>query len=51
MKCNVCKAEMELWQNTIIDGKLVKRYRCPICENEQAEIIDQKRLAKDDKKE
>jgi hypothetical protein len=38
MKCNVCKQEMELWQSTIIDGQLIKRYRCT-CGNEQAEIV------------
>lgn len=39
MKCSVCKSEMELWQQTIIDGKLIKRYRCA-CGNEQAEIVE-----------
>jgi len=42
MKCKVCKAEMELWQNTLVEGKLIKRYRCG-CGNEQAEIIDQEK--------
>jgi hypothetical protein len=48
MKCK-CGLEMELWQNTLIEGKLVKRYRC-VCGNEEsAEIIGREKPKEDTK--
>jgi hypothetical protein len=41
MKCK-CGLEMELWQSSLYEGNLVKRWRC-VCGNEQSEFIDQKK--------
>jgi hypothetical protein len=42
MKCK-CGLEMELWQSTHMQGKLVKRFRC-VCGLEEAEIIEPIRI-------
>lgn len=38
MKCK-CGLEMEMWQQTMYGGNLIRRYRCA-CGQEQSEIIE-----------
>jgi len=49
MKCNVCGLEMELYQSIVMDGQLVKRYRCT-CGNEQADFIKREAQAEKPRK-
>ena len=41
MKCK-CGLEMEWWQDALVGGVLLKRYRC-VCGLEDSEFIDQKK--------
>lgn len=47
MKCKNCKAEMELWQTTKIEGQIIKRYRCTCGTDEQVEIVSKPSVKRD----
>ena len=39
MKCK-CGLELEQWQTSLLEGRLIKRYRCICGEPETVEIIE-----------
>lgn len=38
MKCKVCGQDMREWQRTLLEGNVVIRYHCDMCDTEEAEI-------------